>query len=83
MPLINHNCLCFSFWGPPQSGTVTVASVLPIGKEVVGIVELWTAAGVFEVLAGGVLGAAANLNAAFGIVSFCRNSSGSPPACGR
>ena len=52
------------------------------GKEVVGKEELCTATGVFEVLAGGVLGVAANVDAAFGIVpSFFRNSSGSLPAC--
>ena len=41
------------FLGPPLSGTV---AVLSIGKEVIGREELCTAAEVFEMLAGGVLG---------------------------
>ena len=40
--------------------------------------------GASECLARGVLGDAANVEAAFGIVfSLCGNSSVSPPACGR
>ena len=39
---------------------------MPIGKEVVKIDELGTAERAFELLAGGLLGAAANFGAAFG-----------------
>ena len=56
----------------PKSGTVTVAPVPSIGEEVVGKDELRTATGVFEILAGGVLGVAANVDAAFGIVCSLR-----------
>ena len=60
------------------------SSALSIGTQVVGKEELCTGTGVFEMLAGGELGAAANLVADFGIVcSLCGNSSGSPPAYGR
>ena len=53
------------------------------GEKVVCIEELCTATGIVEMLAGGVLGDAANFEAAFGIVpSLCRNSSGHPPTCG-
>ena len=49
---------------------LTVASALPTGEEFVGIEELCTVI--------------ANFGAAFGIeCSLSRNSSGSPPACGR
>ena len=41
--------------------------MLPIGTEVVGVEELCTATGVFEMFAGGVLGAAVNFDAAFGL----------------
>ena len=69
--------------GPSNSGTVTVASVPPMGKDV-GMKELSTATGVSEILARGVHGAATSFEAAFGIVfSPCGNSSGSRPACGR
>ena len=54
--------------GPPQSRTVTAASVLSFGQEGVGINELYTATEVVEILASGALGAAANFEAAFGIV---------------
>ena len=60
---------------PPKSGTVTVRAVVKVGKEVVGTDELGTVNGDFELLAGGVLGAAANFGAAFGTdCSFGWNS---------
>ena len=40
--------------GPPSSGTVTVASVISFGKEVVGMKEVGTAIGGFELIAGSV-----------------------------
>ena len=84
MLIVNNNRVRLSPCGSSISRTVTVASVPPIGREVVGMEELGTASGAFEILAGGVLGAAANYGAAFGIkCSLSRNNSGSPPAvCG-
>ena len=74
-------CSASCFLGPPKSGTV--ASVLSIGRDVVGTIGLRTATGVFEILAGGLLAVAANFEAASGIVfSLCATSSGSLPACG-
>ena len=68
---------------------------MSVGKEVVGIGELSAAKGAFELLAGGVLGAATKFGAACGTsyvkscadrcgteCFVCWNSSGSPPACG-
>ena len=46
--------------------------------------ELGTTIGAFELLAGGVLEAAANFGAACGVeCSLCWNNSGSPPAHGK
>ena len=59
-------CSAYFVLGPPKSVTGTVGSVISNGKEVVGIDELGTADGAFELLAGGILGAAANLSTAFG-----------------
>ena len=46
---------------------MTAGAVAPVGKEVVGIDELGTANGAFELLAGGVLGAGANVGAALAL----------------
>ena len=79
--IVASSCLFLRF---PQSGIVIVESVLSIGKVVVGMNELGTAVGAFEMLARGVLEAAGNFGAAFGVVcSLCGNSSGSPAAWGR
>ena len=54
-----------SLFGVLQNqGLVTLETVPSIGKEVVELEELGTATGAFEMLAGGVLGAAANFGAA-------------------
>ena len=45
---------------------MAVGAEVSVGKEVVGTSELGTTNGAFELLAGGVLGAAANVGAAFG-----------------
>ena len=63
-------CYVSLFLGPTCSGIVPVGAPISIGKEVVGTSELGTANGAFEVLAGGVLGAAANFGAAIGIGCF-------------
>ena len=77
-------CSAFLLLGPPSSGTVTVRAVVSVGKEVVGTDALSTATGAFELIADGVLQAAASLGGAFGIeCSLCWNSSRSPQACGR
>ena len=57
---------------------MTVGAVTSIVHEVVGKDERCTATGASEMLAGSVLGAAHNVEAAFGIV-FSVTS----PACGR
>ena len=84
MLIVNNNRVRFSPCGSFISKTVTVASAPPISREVVGMEELGTAIGAFEILAGGVLVDAASYGAAFGIeCSLSRNNSGSPPAvCG-
>ena len=74
-------CSASLFLDPPQSGSATVRAVVSVGRKVVGRDELVTPSGAFQLLAGGVLGAATNV-AAFGTECFSDwNSSGSPPAC--
>ena len=55
-----------SFLGSPLSATVTVRTVVSVGKKVVEVDELGAANGASELLAGGVLGAGAIFVAALG-----------------
>ena len=77
-------CSASLFLSPPQPGTVTVGAVVSVGKVVVGLDELGTASGAFELLAGGVLRASANLGASFGTeCPLGGHSAGSLPAGGK
>ena len=61
-PFVNNN-----LFGSPQSGTVrTEGAVVSVGKEVLRTDDLGTANGAFELLAGGVLEAAAIFGTFFG-----------------
>ena len=71
------------FWVLHNQGLSLYLLYFQLAEEVVRIEDSCTAAGVFEVLAGGVLEAATNLEVPFGIVfSLHKNSSVSRPAGG-
>ena len=62
---------------------MTVEPEASVGELVVGPDELGTVSGAFELLAGGVLGASANVVAAFGTeCSSAGTARGRSPACG-
>ena len=65
MTCVNNNRLCFSLF---RFFTTRDCHCSFCGEEVVGLEELGTATRISEMLAGGVLGAAANFEAAFGMV---------------
>ena len=56
--------------GPTSSETTTVGGAVSVGREAVRTDDLGTANGAFELFARSVLGAAANLGAAFGTTAL-------------
>ena len=65
-PFAKGGSFGFFLVGSPPWRSVTVGAVVSVGKVVIGIDVLGTVGGAFELLAGGVLGAAAKFGVAFG-----------------